>query len=91
LSASAAIRERWCLRSHITAGTPASVPTISTRSPSSHAHDSSSASRLAALGLVSGSVVMNSMVMELPREKEGRFWPFVFGALVYTLLLALVR
>jgi hypothetical protein len=48
-------------------------------------------SLITGLGLISGGVVMNSMVMELPREKEGRFWPFVFGALVYTLLLALVR
>jgi hypothetical protein len=48
-------------------------------------------SLITGLGLISGGVVMNSMVMELPREKEGRFWPFVVGALVYTLLLALVR
>ena len=46
---------------------------------------------ITALGLISGGVVMNSMVMELPREKDGRFWPFVLGALAYTLLLALIR
>ena len=43
------------------------------------------------LGLVSGGVVMNSMIMELPGEKDGRFWPFVAGAVFYTGLLALVR
>jgi hypothetical protein len=31
------------------------------------------------LGLVSGGVVMNSMVMELPEGQEGRFWPFALG------------
>lgn len=43
------------------------------------------------LGLVSGGVVMNSMVMELPSEKDGRFWPFVLGAAGYAALLALIR
>ena len=43
------------------------------------------------LGIVSGGVVMNSMVMELPGEKDGRFWPFVGGAVSYAALLALVR
>jgi hypothetical protein len=43
------------------------------------------------LGLVSGGVVMNSMIMELPSEKEGRFWPLFAGAAGYALLLVLVR
>ena len=43
------------------------------------------------LGLVSGGVVMNSMVMELPDEKDGRFWPFAVGAVSYAALLAVVR
>ena len=43
------------------------------------------------LGFISGGVVMNSMVMELPTEKDGRFWPFVTGAVVYTGLLLLIR
>ena len=43
------------------------------------------------LGLVSGGVVMNSMIMELPSEKDGSFWPFVVGAAGYTVLLVLVR
>ena len=51
----------------------------------------SRAAIITALGLVSGGVVMNSMVMELPKEKDGRFWPFVVGAAAYTALLLLIR
>jgi hypothetical protein len=40
-------------------------------------------------GLVSGGVIMNSMIMELPREKEGKFWPFVLGAAVYAAIVLL--
>jgi hypothetical protein len=43
------------------------------------------------LALISGGVVMNSMVMELPTEKDGRFWPFAIGAAAYTALLLLIR
>ena len=43
------------------------------------------------LGLVSGGVVMNSMIMELPSEKEGRFGAFCAGAGAYTVLLLLIR
>ncbi len=43
------------------------------------------------LGLVSGGVVMNSMIMELPSEKEGRFWALCAGAAAYTALLLLTR
>jgi len=46
---------------------------------------------ITSLGLISGGVVMNSMVMELPTEKDGRFWPFVTGAAAYTALLLLIR
>jgi hypothetical protein len=42
------------------------------------------------IGLVSGGVVVNSMIMELPREKDGRFWPFVLGAIGYTLVLLIL-
>jgi len=42
------------------------------------------------LGLVSGGVVVNSMIMELPSEKDGRFWPFVCGAAGYALVLLLL-
>ncbi len=43
------------------------------------------------LGLISGGVVMNSMVMELPSEKEGRFWALSAGAAGYALILLLIR
>jgi uncharacterized membrane protein required for colicin V production len=39
------------------------------------------------MGFIAGGVVVNSMVMELPKEKEGRFWAFCTGALLYSLLL----
>lgn len=39
------------------------------------------------LGLIAGGVIMNTMIMELPREKEGRFLPFLLGAVCYTVLL----
>jgi hypothetical protein len=42
------------------------------------------------LGFNSGGVVINSMVMELPTEKEGRFWTFCLGAVGYSLLLLLI-
>ena len=42
------------------------------------------------LGFNSGGVVINSMVMELPTEREGRFWWFCLGAIGYSLLLLLI-
>ena len=33
--------------------------------------------------LVSGAVIMNSMIMELPQEKDGRFLPFLLGGVFY--------
>ena len=39
------------------------------------------------LAFVSGAVIMNSAVMELPSEKDGRFWPFVMGGLAFAVLL----
>ncbi len=42
------------------------------------------------LGIVSGAIVMNSMIMELPTEKEGRFAPFLLGGIFYTGLLLLI-
>jgi hypothetical protein len=42
------------------------------------------------LGFNSGGVVINSMIMELPAEKEGRFWAFCLGAMGYSLLLLLI-
>jgi hypothetical protein len=42
------------------------------------------------LGFNSGGVVINSMVMELPTQKEGRFWAFCAGAIGYSILLLLI-
>ena len=39
------------------------------------------------LAFVSVAIIMSSAVMELPSEKDGRFWPFVIGGLAYALLL----
>jgi len=36
---------------------------------------------------VSGAIVMNSAIMELPPEKDGRFVPFMAGGALYGLLL----
>ena len=41
------------------------------------------------MGFIAGGVVVNSMVMELPKEKEGRFWAFCVGSFLYSLLLLL--
>jgi hypothetical protein len=41
------------------------------------------------MGFIAGGVVVNSMVMELPREKEGRFRAFCAGAFLYSLVLML--
>ena len=39
------------------------------------------------VAFVSGAVVMNSAIMELPTEKDGRFLPFLAGALIYGVIL----
>ena len=39
------------------------------------------------LGLVAGGVIVNTLIGELPKEKEGRFIPFMLGAIFYTVLL----
>ena len=41
------------------------------------------------LSLVAGGVIVNTLIGELPKEKEGRFIPFVLGAFCYTGLLLL--
>jgi hypothetical protein len=33
---------------------------------------------------------MNSLIAELPKEKEGRFWPFCGGAAAYAVMLLLL-
>jgi hypothetical protein len=39
---------------------------------------------------VCGGVIMNTLVVELPEGRGGRFWPFVFAAAAYTLVLIVV-
>ena len=39
------------------------------------------------LGAVAGGVIANTVISELPREKQGRFAPFLAGAAIYTGLL----
>jgi hypothetical protein len=39
------------------------------------------------IAFVSGAVIMTSVVMELPSEKDGRFLPFLAGGVLYGLVL----
>ncbi|MDP2784785.1 MAG: hypothetical protein Q8O38_09380 [Sulfurimicrobium sp.] len=39
------------------------------------------------VAFISGAIIMNSLIMELPAEKGGRFWPFMTGGIVYGLIL----
>jgi hypothetical protein len=39
------------------------------------------------LAFISGAIIMNSTIMELPSEKDGRFLPFMTGGVVYGLIL----
>ncbi len=39
------------------------------------------------VAFLSGAIMMNSLISELPSEKEGRFLPFMAGGLIYGLLL----
>ena len=39
------------------------------------------------VAFLSGAVILNSSLMELPSEKDGRFWPFLAGGLLYALIL----
>jgi hypothetical protein len=39
------------------------------------------------IGFISGGVIMNTLVVELPEGRGGRFWPFVSAAIAYTLVL----
>lgn len=41
------------------------------------------------LGCVAGGVIANTVISELPREREGKFVPFLAGAAAYTALLIL--
>lgn len=39
------------------------------------------------VAFISGAIIMNSLIMELPSEKEGRFLPFLAGGLLYGVIL----
>lgn len=40
-------------------------------------------------GFVSGAVIVNSAIMELPEGRQGRLIPFLFGGLLYGIILIL--
>jgi hypothetical protein len=42
------------------------------------------------VAFVMGGVVVNAAIAELPKEKEGRYWSFLTGAVSYTALLMLL-
>jgi hypothetical protein len=39
------------------------------------------------VAFISGAIIMNNTIMEMPSEKDGRFVPFLLGGLVYGLIL----
>lgn len=39
------------------------------------------------MAFVAGAIIINSAIMELPSEKDGRFIPFMAGGLIYGLIL----
>ena len=41
-------------------------------------------------GFVAGGVIMNSLVVELPEGRGGRFWFFALAAAIYSLVLIVV-
>lgn len=43
------------------------------------------------LGVVAGGIMANTMISELPREREGKFGPFLGGAAAYSCLLVLAK
>jgi len=42
------------------------------------------------VAFVAGGVVVNAAIAELPKEKDGRYWPFLTGAAVYSALLLIL-
>ena len=42
------------------------------------------------VAVVCGGVIVNSLISELPKEGEGRHWPFLAGALIFTALLLIL-
>jgi hypothetical protein len=43
------------------------------------------------LGFLSGGVIVNSMITELPTGDRGRLWPFLAGSILYSLILVTLR
>jgi hypothetical protein len=43
------------------------------------------------VAFISGAIIMNSLIMELPSEKEGQFLPFMIGGVAYGLILLPLR
>jgi hypothetical protein len=43
------------------------------------------------VAFISGAVIMNSAIMELPSDRDGRFLPFLAGGLIYGLILLPLR
>jgi hypothetical protein len=39
------------------------------------------------VAFISGAIIMNTTIMELPSEKDGRFLPFMTGGIAYGLIL----
>jgi hypothetical protein len=39
------------------------------------------------VAFISGAIIMNNSIMELPSEKDGRFVPFILGGLIYGAIL----
>ncbi len=39
------------------------------------------------VAVVAGGVIVNAAIAELPKEKEGRYWSFLTGAVAYAALL----
>jgi hypothetical protein len=42
------------------------------------------------VAVVAGGVIVNTSIAELPKERDGRVWPFITGATVYTALLLIL-
>lgn len=42
------------------------------------------------LGFLAGGILLNTVKEELPEDREARFWPLAFGALVYALVAPLL-
>lgn len=42
---------------------------------------------VALFSFLAGGVILNVLKEELPEERNSRFWPFAFGALIYAFLM----